>query len=102
MTGNVTFTGDNTDGINLDSWGVSMPSFNLGSIVTVNAATASYKRDDNSGGHDDHDVSEFAVGVQLHVASSPGLRIHVRFADGGFQEADFTHEAPTSCWGRSS
>ncbi len=90
VSANVTFTGDNTDGINLDSWGVQLPGFNIGSIVTVDPTSASYQREDDSGGRDDHDVYELTAGIHLHVASSAGIRIHVRFANGGFQEADFT------------
>jgi PKD repeat protein len=90
VTGNVTFTGNAAHGIDLDSWGVSLPDFNIGSILTVNAAMATYQREDDSNGHDDHDVFEFTVGVQLHVASSAGIKIHIRFANDAFQEADFT------------
>jgi PKD repeat protein len=90
ITANVTFTGDNTDGINLDSWGIQLPGFNIGSIVTVDPTMASYQREDDSGGRHDQDVYELTAGIHLHVASSAGIRIHVRFANGRFSEADFT------------
>jgi PKD repeat protein len=90
VTANVTFTGDNTDGINLDSWGFQLPGFNIGSILTVDPTMASYQREDDSGGRMDHDVYELTAGIHLHVASSAGLSIRVRFANDNFQEADVT------------
>jgi hypothetical protein len=86
ISGNLTLTGDVT-GLQLDSFGFQTPSFNIGSIVTVDPLTLSYnRRDDDTG---DMDVWAASGGARLNVGSHLGVTISVRFANDRFQFASF-------------
>ena len=86
ITGNLTLTGDSS-GVNVDSFGFSSPSFNIGSLVTVDPVMISYERRDPDSG--DMDVWMASAGAHLHLSNSLGVTVALRFANGRFQSFSF-------------
>jgi hypothetical protein len=86
ITGNLTLSGD-ASGVNVDQFGFSSPSFNIGSLVTVDPVTVMYQRRDPHGS--DMNVWTAGGGAHLHVSSNLGVTINLRFANGRFQSFSF-------------
>lgn len=86
VTAGVTLTGD-ASGLHMDSFSFGLPSFNIGTLATVDPITLNYQRHDDD--TNQNDVYVASGGVRFHVAASPGITVSVRFADGGFREAHF-------------
>ena len=91
VTGTVSLSGSAATGVNLNSWSIATPSFEFGSVATVQPLKLSYERldsDQNDPDYGDTDVFQAQGGVTLNLPSeTAGLRLGVTFANGAFVRA---------------
>jgi PKD repeat protein len=93
VTGSVSLSGSTATGVQLNSWSIATPSFDIGAIATIEPLKISYDRIDPSSSDVDVYMAQGGITLKLQAATD-GFRVGVRFANGGFERASFGLNGP--------